>query len=530
MLSVLEILPQGTLVVFFGFLIFFGIIYWVYRTSEYFSKKRFFQLMAALIIIELTVITLLFVSRKTYQDKTRLAILPFQDFSLNEKEKWISWAIADLVEQSIPQDSTCSYFFYRNDQIRKIVNFDSIGFSEYRNRFSSALKLDFYLSASIKKQATEFQLEYKIFNVNEGQIYSKIINFKEIDIISSLGLNIAREYLQKVLKKNDQKLQKNNDITESSLQKYFIAKRYLFNNKFDSSEINLKQSLEDDSKNIEAWISLSDLLLREANLEKNEGKIAPIVLDETEKGLKSARKLDSSNVQIYQKLAKFYILKEKWDLAQKNLQKAHWLNPASPETYLYFSQLHPSRYRSLGFQDEEELLKYALFLNPGYVDAAISLSKYYTDYLQDNRSAIEVVENIIAINSEQIDALMELGKLYISYNQTIKIIHIFEKIIQKDPMNSSAFYNLGIYYYNLKDLDNALKLFERAVKIDDHPDAHLYAAYIYEMMSSAEKDSAQRQNYLDKAITHLRYRVKHNRGKDDPYAETARKHLYEIFH
>jgi tetratricopeptide (TPR) repeat protein len=101
----------------------------------------------------------------------------------------------------------------------------------------------------------------------------------------------------------------------------------------------------------------------------------------------------------------------------------------------------------------------------------------------------------------------------------INIIQTYKKVLAIDPKNIIAFFNLGIAYYFDEKLEEAKGFFQRAIALGNHLDSHLYLGVIY-----------AQQDEKDKAIHHLRVRIRYRSGSDDTYAEEARKLLYDLIH
>ncbi|MBN1351241.1 tetratricopeptide repeat protein [candidate division KSB1 bacterium] len=337
-------------------------------------------------------------------------------------------------------------------------------------------------------------------------------------------MDIAKifESYPKLSVKNERVTQNPNTI---SWKNYILGKMVLHKRSFSEAKDYFELAIQSDSSNIYARTSLAAMYLELGFKAEKEGKSPAPSFSLADKYLKSVQKLDSSDTQNYQCYAKYYILTQKWNQAEAQLRNIIDKNPYNPYAYFYLTQLHSSRYQDLGFRNEEELLQHALNLFPGFVEAAISLSDYYYNYLQDHEKALGVLERMLQINPNQVDLLMNIGKLYISANKVLPALDIFRKIIELQPANSNAYYNLGILYYNTEEYEAALKLFERAIKIDNHLDSHLYIAYIFEKFYQATEDSSKRTDYYNQAIKYLRLRIRYRKGQDDQYAETARKHL-----
>ena len=172
----------------------------------------------------------------------------------------------------------------------------------------------------------------------------------------------------------------------------------------------------------------------------------------------------------------------------------------------------------LGYENEEQLFRKAIFFNPCYEDAYLMLSDLYL-FENKRQQAIEVLQRILEINPDSVPVLMALGKIYLIRNDILKIIEVFNRVIELEPGNSDAYYNLGILYYNSEDYDNAEKFLKRAVAIDNHLNSHLYLAYLYEIKGEQEI-----------AIEHLRDRIRYRKGLDDEFAEEARKCLFDLIH
>ena len=75
----------------------------------------------------------------------------------------------------------------------------------------------------------------------------------------------------------------------------------------------------------------------------------------------------------------------------------------------------------------------------------------------------------------------------------------------------------GIAYYHDGRIDDAVRFFQRAIALDGHAESHYYLGVIF---SEAGDE--------DRAINHFRTRVRLRQGKNDVFAEEARKNLLEL--
>lgn len=230
----------------------------------------------------------------------------------------------------------------------------------------------------------------------------------------------------------------------------------------------------------------------------------------------AAVRRDSLRAENWLALGQCYLYARKWNEAEQALRRARACDSLDSKIYLSFAQLHVSRIRELGFQDERELCARALALNPLDAEAAIALAN---QLLLANRreEAIALLEKYRRLNPNHLPVLMMLGRIYLTRNELLQTLPLYQHILELDPRNADAYYNLGIAYYNQEDYDNAIRFFERALRLNDHADARLYLAYIHE-----------KRQEIDRAIQYLRERIRLSTGEHDTFAAEAREHLYNL--
>jgi tetratricopeptide (TPR) repeat protein len=81
-----------------------------------------------------------------------------------------------------------------------------------------------------------------------------------------------------------------------------------------------------------------------------------------------------------------------------------------------------------------------------------------------------------------------------------KAVECFKKIIEMDPNNYRAWYNLGIAYFNLNNTEDALNAYNRALEIK--PD-YMYCYYNIGLLYEASKGDLEKAlEYYEKALTY----------------------------
>ena len=130
---------------------------------------------------------------------------------------------------------------------------------------------------------------------------------------------------------------------------------------------------------------------------------------------------------------------------------------------------------------------------------AEDLLKKAKDLKNDKKyeESIEILENLFnkqphseEIKKELISALFSYG-IYLSdefIQEYEKSIINFNKIIEIEPDNYRAIYNLGISYFNLGKIDKAMKAYNDAIKIKpDYKHCYYNIGLIHEVMNDLQK-------------------------------------------
>jgi tetratricopeptide (TPR) repeat protein len=136
------------------------------------------------------------------------------------------------------------------------------------------------------------------------------------------------------------------------------------------------------------------------------------------------------------------------------------------------------------------------------------------------KDAINLLEELFKKepNSEEVKkALLEtllshggyLNDEFVSEHE--KAIACYEKMIEIEPESYRAFYNLGISYFNLGNIEKALESYNEALKINpDYKYCYYNIGYLYENVGELEKAL----NFYEKAL---------NLDPNFIYAMTARE-------
>lgn len=139
------------------------------------------------------------------------------------------------------------------------------------------------------------------------------------------------------------------------------------------------------------------------------------------------------------------------------------------------------QYHDKGNYDKAiETYKKALEINPKstLVNYEMALSHFAKE---DFKNAIKYSDVVLEQNKDHmLQAYMTKGSALDMLGKTKKSIKLFKKAIKESGGHYLLYYNLGLNYYKLNDLDNAEENVINAIKNNpNHPTSHLILAHIH---------------------------------------------------
>ncbi len=511
-------LPTLTPILLVILLSLIAIVIFFYRSSGLMSKKLLSGLIVSFILIFVCVNGWLVLKNRPPRVEFRLTFLPLQaDLPMQDSE-WMAIALWTMVARNMQASVEDNAIIAPAEWISEIAAMDSIYHPNSYKNFADQKNNEYFLSGKIQANESLPNLKFEMIRASDNAIEirdSLRLTLQELPEISKQISRRILTYFKLNLKEADLHL---SFISAQSYQELINAQRFYCSQDYESAVKSAQKAIAIDSNLIDAYLLIGKSYFMSGVKRKELGESPIEEFESAQNWLSRTIAKDSTQSEAYVFLGEYYIYRERWSVAEDMLSRSFQLNPNIPRLYLALSRLHEFRYQKLGFNNEEELFRRAIFINPRYEDGYLVLADYY---LFDNRrqAALAVLEHYLTINPNSVPALMALGKIYLVRNDIVKIIEIFNRVLELQPKNADAFYNLGILYYNAEDYETAEKFFMRAINLNNHLNANLYLAYLYEAKGNYEK-----------AIDFLRRRIRFRKGPDDEFAEEARKHLFKLMH
>ena len=229
---------------------------------------------------------------------------------------------------------------------------------------------------------------------------------------------------------------------------------------YDEAIADYKKVIELDSESIDGHLRLADTYLAYDN-----SRLALRTLE-------AASYKFSDNLPLLHKLAEYQIILKQNNEAFATLQRATKIDRFDPKTFYMMG---------VNFQDVEDdekairSYKLAVDKDPDFIDALMRLGFMYEQ--KEDPVALKYYDNAIAVDPDLFDAYMAKGNYLGMQGRFPEAIEVFQEITARSgKRNPSAFFNIGLAYFQMDSLAQAKKHF----KITSDLDQTYGLAYYYQ--------------------------------------------------
>jgi len=490
------------------------VLLYLRKTSEYMTRARFGHFLFGIIALFILLTAADYWFNRPARPRIRVAVLPVQEELFTAERSWLAWHIAEQAGDHLRRGLAKEYLVYPANWLWMSVEPDSLNEIAYLQRYAERIGLNWAVLPALSRDGLSITLNYIFVRVQPPNLITKSQITVSQDQASELGRLLAIDAARCLGQSMDPPPAAPMDAEVVRLSSQ--ASAYLAQSGFDKAVRLAEAAFQKDSLLVPVRNLYAAALLKQSIRREKEG------LSDTVGRLRALRVCENTirhhqaDAAAYRWLGAYYLAEKQWAQAGRHLRKAVALDPDDAEALSLYAYLNASRFKEIGLQDDEEMLRHVLQLNPCDESARLRLAEWYFSR-NDQKAAEREARALLTIHPRSIDGLMFLGKLAATDRDFIRLAEIYDAIFAIDPHNPDAYYNLGIYYYQSEDLDNAEKLFNRAVRLSNHTDSHLYLGQIYE-----------RRGEIDKAIQEYRLRIRHKKGLEDRFADVARARLFEL--
>ncbi|NQT73275.1 MAG: tetratricopeptide repeat protein [Chloroflexi bacterium] len=245
--------------------------------------------------------------------------------------------------------------------------------------------------------------------------------------------------------------------------------------------------LRDDNKNDSATAIFTSLIETYPDWHRPYQELAVTHLgyyssynrDKIHKLLLTSLELDSSDPENYILLGYNFLHYLDWFEAESALKLALNVTIDDPRTFFYLSKLGKNRVNDLPWGGRNELKMQALNLEPGYEAVRLSLAESFRDKL-DRHHAIATLEEGIELDSLSILLLLAKAGNLVEMDYQEEAIIVCDRILELDPGNTDALYNMGIAKVWLGALDEGIALLDSCYRNNGTIESLYYLGVAYQ--------------------------------------------------
>ncbi len=243
------------------------------------------------------------------------------------------------------------------------------------------------------------------------------------------------------------------------------ARDYVSQQEYKSAVIELKNALQQEPRHAEAR-----LLLGKAYVELGDGASA-------EKELRKALEFGLKAEKGMPLLGRAYLMQGK---SQEALSEVRLADNAPVEARARVMVVHGNALLlQKSFEDAADAYEAALILVSGFPTALLGKARLAVN-ANDNTLAEKYVDQVLAANAEDVDALIVKGELLRRQAKHAEALAVFSQVSQLQPQNLLASLGKAMAEVALQQFDSAAKDLELILKLaPQHPIANYFQAVVY---------------------------------------------------
>jgi len=306
---------------------------------------------------------------------------------------------------------------------------------------------------------------------------------------------------------------------ESYLKALGLMQRYDKSGNLDQAIAALETSVQTDPRFAIGFAQLGEAYRLKYKLDRNMKW-----LDEAQANCRKAAEIDNRLPAVYVTLARIHEVNGKNDLALQEFQEAIKLNPRSAEALNGLA----STYEHAGnLKEAEDAYIKSAALEPDYWDGYDELGLFY-DRHGRYAEAVEQLKRAAALTPDNAQVYSNLGAVYIDWANP-KVLPDAERALKRSIELSptyEAYANLGSLFFRERRFDESAKMFEAALKLNDHDyQVWIFLTNAYEWLKQEDKADAARERAFQLLVPQVKARPQDGEAQAAVAAIYAKKKM-----
>jgi tetratricopeptide (TPR) repeat protein len=165
-------------------------------------------------------------------------------------------------------------------------------------------------------------------------------------------------------------------------------------------------------------------------------------------------------------------------------------------------------YLNLGKNSQAEKEFAKIFqITPEDADSLSVISTAYKENKNLSKSK-EYIERAIALDKENIKLRLKYAEILELMQEDENALREFDFIIAKDPDNPQAYFGLGLFHLNRKNLEKGISYLEKSLALSPSPVVYFTLGLAYRIAGREKEALESLEKYLEVAPTAEKDRIK----------------------
>ncbi len=211
----------------------------------------------------------------------------------------------------------------------------------------------------------------------------------------------------------------------------------------------------------------------------------------------SVLETEKPTVEVYNTIGLCYNAIGNSEKAEDNFLKAIELDPKAPELYINLADIY---YKNKDFGNGIELLLQGEYEIPDNMVIRHFLARFY---MEDSRLdlAIDELEKVLEVQPENYDAYYDLGKVHFELGNYAPAIENFENVLEYKEDNQWIYFYLAQAYEANDEIDKAISNYLKTIARDDgFYQAYKKVAILFLARGDYEDAVEYFEDYMDMGI------------------------------